>query len=433
MSELNHYKLSELYEMSSGISTTPEQAGHGSPFLSFSSVFRGHFLPEALPDQMDTSDKEQKTYSVREGDIFLTRTSETLDELGMSSVAYQEYPHATYSGFLKRLRPTQTDKAYHKFMAFYLRSKLFRKTMDNNAVMTLRCSLNEQIFSYLDVLLPDWDDQVKIGDLLFLVYEKIELNNQINAELEAMAKLLYDYWFVQFDFPMTAEQASALGQPELEGKPYKTSGGKMVFNSTLKRDIPEGWENGTLGDYFEIKSGFPFKSSDYTPEGRFQIVTIKNVQDRNLDLSSTEKIDLTPVNLPTYCTLKSGSILMSLTGNVARSCVVFCDNLLLNQRVGLVIPVSGRSSHVNNLIKSQEVFSKLVNAATGSNQKNLSPIEATKIRTVRAGTTTLDQYEKYTSSSFDLIIQNQKQNQELTELRDWLLPMLMNGQVTVTG
>jgi type I restriction enzyme S subunit len=98
--------------------------------------------------------------------------------------------------------------------------------MTNNAVLTLRASLNEDIFSYLELLLPDYEEQVKAGDLLFLLSQRIDCNNRINAELEAMAKTLYDYWFVQFDFP------------DANGKPYKSSGGKMVYNATLKRDIP---------------------------------------------------------------------------------------------------------------------------------------------------------------------------------------------------
>ena len=102
MSKLTTYKFSSLYEMSSGISSKPEQAGHGAPFLSFSAVFNNYFLPENLTDLMDTSEKEQKTYSIKEGDIFLTRTSEVVDELAMSSVAVKDYPQATYSGFLKR-------------------------------------------------------------------------------------------------------------------------------------------------------------------------------------------------------------------------------------------------------------------------------------------------------------------------------------------
>ena len=159
MNSLKNYKFDELYEISSGISSKPEQAGHGFPFISFSTVFDNYFLPSSLPDLMDTSEKERITYSVKEGDIFLTRTSETLDELGMSCVAVKDMPNTTYSGFLKRLRPTQQDITYHKFMAFYLRSNLFRKAMKNNALMTLRASFNEQIFSYLDLILPEYKQQ----------------------------------------------------------------------------------------------------------------------------------------------------------------------------------------------------------------------------------------------------------------------------------
>ena len=200
MSKMKIYKFQDLYEMSSGISSKPEQAGHGTPFLSFSTVFNNYFIPNQLPDLMSISDKEKEVYSIKKGDIFLTRTSETLDELGMSSVAVNDYPNASFSGFLKRLRPKNIDVVYHKYMAFYLRSKLFRKTMTNNAIMTLRASLNEQIFSYLNLILPDYNIQKNIGDLLYSLNKKIELNNRINAELEAMAKTLYDYWFVQFDF-----------------------------------------------------------------------------------------------------------------------------------------------------------------------------------------------------------------------------------------
>ena len=103
MPELREHVFSDFYEMSSGISSTPAQAGHGAPFLSFSTVFNNYFLPEVLPDLMDTSAFEQETFSVKKGDIFLTRTSETVDELGMSSVALKDYPRATFSGFVKRL------------------------------------------------------------------------------------------------------------------------------------------------------------------------------------------------------------------------------------------------------------------------------------------------------------------------------------------
>lgn len=258
MSDLTKHRFCKLYEMSSGISSSPAQAGHGAPFLSFSTVFNNYFLPDELCDLMKTSAYEHEKYSIKEGDIFLTRTSETIDELGMSSVALKNYSEATYSGFLKRLRPIQKDITYHKFMAFYLRSKFFRKVMTNNAVLTLRASFNEDIFSYINLLLPDYDEQVKIGDFLYLLNQKIDINNRINAELEAVAETLYDYWFVQFDFP------------DENGKPYKAFNGEMAYNARLKRLIPAEWGDGTLEDLGRVVGGSTpstGKEGNFTKEG----------------------------------------------------------------------------------------------------------------------------------------------------------------------
>ena len=243
MNKLTKYAFADLYAMASGISTTKEQAGHGRPFVSFSTVFNNYFLPDTLPDLMDTSLKEQETYSIKKGDILVTRTSETIDELAMSCVAVKDYPSATYSGFTKRLRPLTTGIAYDKYLAFYLRGYLFRKAVTNNAFMTLRASFNEDIFSFLSLYLPDYQEQVKIGDMLYNMEQKIQLNKQICAELEAMAKTLYDYWFVQFDFPDENRQ------------PYKSSGGKMVWNEKLKREIPEKWDAALMKDFLVIGNG----------------------------------------------------------------------------------------------------------------------------------------------------------------------------------
>ena len=223
---------------------------------------------------MDTSESEQKTYSIKSGDIFLTRTSEVIDELAMSSVALKDYPNATYSGFLKRLRPIDGLKTYPKFMAFYLRTPLFRKTITNNATMTLRASFNETIFSYLDLLLPDYSEQKKIGDFLYLINQKIALNKQINARLEEMAKTLYDYWFVQFDFPDT------------DGKPYKSSGGEMVFDETLKREIPKGWEVKSLGEVISLERGVTYsKDSICNDKNGTGVLRATNISGNNIDLN----------------------------------------------------------------------------------------------------------------------------------------------------
>ena len=183
MNKIKKYKFCDLYAMASGISSAKEQAGHGAPFLSFGTVFNNYFLPENLTDKMDTTIEEQNTFSIKKGDVFVTRTSETIDELAMSSVALKDYPNATYSGFVKRLRPKTTGIVYDKFLAFYLRSKLFRKTMTNNATMTLRASFNEDIFSFLYLYLPSYEEQKKIGDLLYNIEMKMLANKKINDNL----------------------------------------------------------------------------------------------------------------------------------------------------------------------------------------------------------------------------------------------------------
>ena len=117
MSNLIKYKFSDLYEMGSGISTSKEQAGHGYPFASFSTVINNYFLPDTLTDLMDTTEEQREVSSILEGDILITRTSETPDELAMSCVALKDYPNATFSGFVKRLRPKKSKSIRLAFSA----------------------------------------------------------------------------------------------------------------------------------------------------------------------------------------------------------------------------------------------------------------------------------------------------------------------------
>ena len=190
MSKLHKYAFSDLYDISSGISSTKEQAGHGAPFVSFSTVFNNYFLPDELPDLMDTSAVDQEKCSVKKGDILITRTSETVDELAMSCVVLKDYPKATFSGFVKRLRPKTTGIAYAKYMAFFLRSEYFRKVINAKTIMTLRASFNEDIFSFLDLYLPDYEEQVKIGDFLYNIEKKIQCNKKINDNLSYQSDMV---------------------------------------------------------------------------------------------------------------------------------------------------------------------------------------------------------------------------------------------------
>lgn len=400
-SYLTTWKLSDLYKMSSGISTKPSQAGHGHPFLSFKDVFKNYFLPEELESLMNTSIKEQEIYSIKEGDIFLTRTSETLDELGMSSVAINDYDFTTFSGFLKRLRPKDKDKVYHKYMAFYLRSTLFRVAMNNNAIMTLRASFNEQIFSYLDIVLPSFENQKRIGDFLFYLHQKTELNKKINTELENIAKTLYDYWFVQFDFPNE------------HSKPYKSSGGKMVYDKVLKRELPEGWRVKTLKEHASIKKGTLITEKLANTNGDIKVVSA------GLDFSYYHS----------EANYLENTITVSASGasagyvNFWREPIFACDCTTVRGKN------LAETYHILEFLKLMQFH--IYKQARGSAQPHVYPKD---IEILNIGVPDEDLLKKYGSIIEPInqkISNNLRQNQELAQLRDWLLPMLMNGQIKV--
>lgn len=426
MAELKEHRFSDLYKMSSGISSTPKQAGHGAPFLSFSTVFNSYFLPSVLPDLMDTSESEQETYAIKEGDIFLTRTSETVDELGMSSVALKDYPSATYSGFLKRLRPMVEGQTDPRFMAFYLRSPLFRKTMTNNAVMVLRASLNEQIFSYLKLLLPDLGTQTRIGDFLHLLHAKIDLNNRINAELEALAKTIYDYWFVQFEFP------------DAKGRPYKSSGGTIVWNEALKREIPAGWDALTLGSVISrAGTGLNPRDNFVLGNGDNYYVTIKNVTNGRIILDDKcDRIDDEAMAIiDRRSQLRAGDVLFTSIEPVGVTYLIHEKpvNWNINESVFTVRPNTDVISpeFLMMLLSSSEMKAFTKNSSAGSIHKGIRHAVLKSFKLPYPGRKLVDQF----SSGLRPILQEMdtldKQNRELASLRDWLLPLLMNGQVRV--
>lgn len=270
-----------------------------------------------------------------------------------------------------------------------------------------------------EINIPNLEEQKRIGNLLSSLDQKIALNRKINDNLEAMAKQLYDYWFVQFDFPNE------------EGKPYKSSGGKMVWNEKLKREIPEGWEVDSLNKWLEIKSGFSFKSETYQKSGRYKIITIKNVQDGELITSGCEFVNEIPSCAKDYIALQIGDRLISLTGNCGRLAVVCEDNLLLNQRVGLLYCDKLYLEFLYNYLNSQQMKIIVDNLANGAAQANLSPVELCKTVCTIPQNNVLIEYNYKANAIRNAIIQNIQEIIALTKLRDELLPLLMNGQVSV--
>lgn len=201
------------------------------------------------------------------------------------------------------------------------------------------------------------EDQRRIASILSSLDRKIELNNKINADLEEMAQAIFKNWFVDFE-------------------PFKD--GKFV-DSKLGM-IPEGWKVGTIGDIVEFQNGFTFSSKDFSENGEYKIITIKSVQDGCLVTEGSSKVTEYPTKMPAYCKLESGDILLSLTGNVGRCCLVTETNLLLNQRVA---KIKAKECYDNSfsyaLFRLKETKELLISISRGTAQANLSPVEASKL------------------------------------------------------
>ena len=241
----------------------------------------------------------------------------------------------------------------------------------------------------------------------------------INDNLEAMAKQLYDYWFVQFDFPNE------------EGKPYKSSGGVMVWNEKLKREIPQGWNVMSLGDYAPCKGGYAFKSKDFGNIG-LPVIKIGNIQENyTLDMTNCECINgfANPLFIA-----KQYDLVIAMTGATIGKFAVSERNYLVNQRVGrfeLGEHPLKRLGYLFNSLKQDYFREQVFQIASGCAQPNISGEQIDSISMLSPDKQII---EKYNILCESLLMQQNNcilQSIELTKQRDELLPLLMNGQVSV--
>ena len=282
--------------------------------------------------------------------------------------------------------------------------------------------LSVNTLSKIELKLPDKETQDSIFSLLFSLDKKIALNKQINARLEEMAKTLYDYWFVQFDFP------------DANGKPYKSSGGEMVFDETLKREIPKGWEVKSLRNLAEIVGGSTPSTADsdnFCSNGTAWITPYDLSKNQDNKFISHGEIDVSEKGIKNASLKKypTGTVLMSSRAPIGYMAIAR-NEVTTNQGFKSFIPNKGFSKEfvfyaVKNSLKS------IMQSASGSTFKEVS---ATTLHSIQAVFPKHELVEKYTERSkkiFKIQDNLEKQNHHLTQLRDFLLPMLMNGQVSV--
>lgn len=298
---------------------------------------------------------------------------------------------------------------------YYLLSCLGRiRTSDKSAVPGVnRNELHEMVIPAIE----DKKLQVAIRKVLEAVDKKIELNNRINAELEAMAKIMYDYWFVQFDFP------------DANGKPYKTSGGKMVYNPTLKREIPEGWEVTTVGKILKTElGGTPSTAVDeYWKDANIPWISSAETASFPV-ITSEQKITQAGIDNSAATLLPKGTVVVSIVRYI-RPSILGIDAATNQSVVGVRECKRLKSSFIYPYFCSE--VPRLMGLRTGAQQPHINKGTVEDSPIIIPSEKVLTDYYKAADPVFAKIMNLAFQSHELMQLRDWLLPMLMNGQVTV--
>lgn len=392
-----------------------DYVSEGTPIVTVEHLGDTNFTHQNLPFISEADTKRLSKYILIEGDIVFSRVG----SIDRSVYVDKNHEGWMFSGRCIRVRADK-NKVNPRYLSYYFKQNSFKKMMMNLAVGATMPSLNTKIMNSIELDLLPRENQDKIANILSAIDDKIQINNQINQELEAMAKTLYDYWFVQFDFP------------DQNGNPYKSSGGKMIYNPELKREIPEGWGVDTLKDFESkiITGKTPSRANSDNFGGEIPFITIGDIRGNTFIYSTSETLTDLGASVQQNKYLPEGSLCVSCIATVGE--------------IGFTTEWSHTNQQINSIVFEDEtnryyLYFALKNyfenanasAKTGNTFANMNKEDFSGIRIILPSKEIKKNFHEISEPYFAQIKCLQGQNQQLTQLRDWLLPMLMNGQVKV--
>ena len=401
MSRRNLKEVSDLITKG----TTPSSLGcefvnEGVNFIKSESISDSKFLNISIYEHIDEeTNNKLKRSSLKEDDLLFSIAGAYLGK--MAIVQAHDLPANTNQAVgIVRLN---TDKVDINYIYYYFSQKSINSFINKLSSQSSQPNLNLDLLGKLEFECKDLLTQKSIAKVLSDLDTKIELNNRINRELEAMAKTLYDYWFVQFDFP------------DANGNPYKSSGGKIVYNAELKREIPEGWEVKKLSQIANITTG-KLDSNAEVLGGKYYFYTCAENPTRTDSFAFDDSVILVAGN--------------NASGNFHIN--RYSGKFNAYQRTYVI--TAKEENYLHYLYQVLERQLKILKTrGQGSQTKFLTISMLTDISIFKTDISTIEQFHKIVNPLY-LMQQNVlNENQQLSELRDWLLPMLMNGQVTVKG
>jgi type I restriction enzyme S subunit len=415
--------LASLYDFGSGLSKPREEFGFGYGFLSFKDVFHNYFVPTTLSQLVNSTGKEQQSCSIVRGDVFLTRTSETMDELGMSCAALKNYEGATFNGFTKRLRPKSTGKIIPEYAGYYFRSPKFRRDVTAMSSLSTRASLNNEMLARLTIDLPPVEVQAAIGSVLKALDDKIELNRRMNATLEAMARALFQSWFVDFDpvrakldgrQPAGLDEATAAIFPE-------------HLEETALGHTPKGWEVRSLDKTAHYLNGLALQK--YPPGDGLTLPVIKIAQLRKGDSVGADRCN---TDLPQAYIVQDGDVLFSWSGSLEVE--LWCGGPgALNQHLFKVTSSEFPKwfYYLWTLYHLDEF--RLIAADKATTMGHIQRGHLTAAKVLIPPRPLLNAMTRTMAPLIDQLVANRTQSHTLATLRDTLLPKLLNGELSVAA
>ena len=411
---LKKYKLGELVEVTRGMSLSGQYYSETGTLIRLTlgnfNMNGGGFKENTSKTDIYFTGPVKEEYILQEGDIITPLTEQSLGLLGTTARIPESGKYIQSQDVaLIKCKEGLIDR---NFCYYLISSNIVRQQLSAAAQQTKIRHTSPDKIKDCTVWIPNFEDQKRIGRILTDIDSKIAINRQINDNLEAMAKQLYDYWFVQFDFPNE------------EGKPYKSSGGKMVWNEKLKREIPEGWNAKSIFDEMSVQYGFPFSTDDFTEEvTNIPVVRIRDILDNTISAYSHEETD-------DKYRLNEADLLIRMDGNFHMN--YWIDNIAyLNQRsVRLRSMQNSNVSVVQARYDIEPYIKAKEQRAKGSTVGHLSDKDLKELKVMVCPNRGL---RDAMDSLLHRIIANRKENLCLTKQRDELLPLLMNGQVSVNS
>ena len=413
--ELKKYKLTDIAKIEiSGVDKKTIEGETPVRLCNFVDVYYNWAITKKKAKSFMVASAKQTEIdkcSIGKGMVAITKDSETRDDIGIATYIADDFEDVLlgYHCALITPNPAIVDG---KYLNAFMHTRYIQKYFENNASGSgQRYTLSNDTISNIPVLLPSIEEQHTIGKLLADLDRKIELNKQINDNLEAMAKQLYDYWFVQFDFPNE------------EGKPYRTSNGAMVWNEKLKREIPQGWDNGVLSDVANITMGQSPDGSSYNENGE-GVIFYQGSTDFGLRFPKIRQYTTAPSRYA-----NKGDILMSVRAPVG-ALNIANNNCCIGRGLSALSSKIGSMTHLYYLMNDFRLKFERMNSA-GTTFGSITKDELLNLPVVIPIKSIISGFEKVCDPIFDKQMVIGEEINALTRLRDELLPLLMNGQASV--